>query len=521
LVELNDRRTRQRLLESALGLLAKRGLAGNLLRDAASAAGCPPERASIFFKRDEDLVFALYARLAADFESVVTELPDAGVADRFRAAMARKLDLVGPHRSAFASLVAVALDPRHRLGVLSDQTEIIRDRVRSVFDVAAGGDRARGRALYAAHLAILLLWTQDNSPGAEATRRALDLAGDLLDASDSMAAKLFARGAASRLDAVLAPLVEPEPDPAATKTAEKILRLLFRHRRLQDDAGACAKDPCSACLAIHLPHVRRFVRAKEPIHAVLPAFPAKSPSPRKTLGSRPDLAEEVSLAFLQSVCDAVRDIYPPGMRLTICSDGRVFGDLVGVADDDVTCYGRELAALIRERGARSLDVFRMEDLFEGDDFPAMRARLAKHYAEAVEAIEERTRQHESHRRLFNGIQRFLFEDRLGLDGGKSRTKLRSEARDDAYRVIQRSNAWGRLVTECFPGALRLSIHPQPPHSEKIGILLAEADDVWLTPWHAVALRSGKKVRLVHREEAERLGARLVERDGRPSHFEMP
>lgn len=520
-MELDDRRTRQRLLESALALLAERGLAGDLLRDAAATAGCTPERASIFFKRDEDLVFALYARLAADFESVVTELPDAGVAERFRAAMARKLDLVAPHRSAFASLVAVALDPRHRLGVLGDQTEIIRDRVRSVFDVAARGDRVRGRALYAAHLALLLLWTQDPSPGAEATRRALDLAGDLLAASDSLPARLLTRGAASRLDAILAPLVEPEPDPAATKTAEKILRLLFRSRRLQEEAGTCAKDPCASCLAIHLPHVRRFVRAKEPVHAVLPAFPAKSPSPRKTLGPRPDLAEECSLGFLQGVCDAVREIYPPGLRITLCSDGRVFGDLVGVGDDDVTRYGREIAALIRERGLRSLDAFRMEDLFEGDDFPAMRARLAEHYAEPIEAIEERTRLHDSHRRLFNGIQRFLFEDRQGLPGGKSRTKLRNEAGEAAYRVIQRSNAWGRLVTECFPGALRLSIHPQPPHSEKIGILLADADDAWLTPWHAVALRSGKKVRLVHREEAERLGARLVERDGRPSHFEMP
>ena len=70
-------------------------------------------------------------------------------------------------------------------------------------------------------------------------------------------------------------------------------------------------------------------------------------------------------------------------------------------------------------------------------------------------------------------------------------------------------------------ALRFSIHPQPAHSDKIGILLADAEDAWLTPWHAVAVRSKGKIRLMHREQAERLGARLVERDGRPSHFELP
>jgi pyoverdine/dityrosine biosynthesis protein Dit1 len=520
-VDLVARRTRQRLLEAAVVLLKRRGLSGELIKDAAAAAGCPLDRALIFFRRDEDLVFALYARLASEFDSCVTELPDGSVADRFRAAMARKLQLVEPHREAFASLLAVALDPRHRLGVLGDHTEIIRDRVKGVFAVVARGDRARARALYAAHLALLLLWTQDPSPGAEATRRALDLAGDLIEAADSLPAKLLGRGIQSRVDAIVGPLVEPKPDVAATKLAERILRNLFRHRRLQEDAGDCAKDPCPSCLALHLPLVRRFVRAEEPVHVVLPAFPAKSPSPRKTLGPRPDLAEEVSLGFLQSVCDEVRAIYPPGLRVTICSDGRVFGDLVGVKDDDITRYGREIAELIRGLAARSLDTFNMEDLFEGGDFPAMRRHLVDHYAEPVEAIEERTRLHESHRRLFNGIQRFLFEDRVGLDAGKSRTRVRNESRDDAYRVIQRSNAWSRLITECFPAALRFSIHPQPAHSDKIGILLADAADAWLTPWHAVAVRSKGKVRLMHREEAERLGARLVERDGRPSHFELP
>ena len=36
------------------------------------------------------------------------------------------------------------------------------------------------------------------------------------------------------------------------------------------------------------------------------------------------------------------DQYPPGARITICSDGRVFSDLVGVCDKDVTNYGIEI-----------------------------------------------------------------------------------------------------------------------------------------------------------------------------------
>jgi len=126
---------------------------------------------------------------------------------------------------------------------------------------------------------------------------------------------------------------------------------------------------------------------------------------------------------------------------------------------------------------------------------------------------------ERHRALFNGVHRFLFEDRLVIEPGKSRNRLRNECRDRALRVIQRSEAWGRLIQECFPTALRLSIHPQPPHSDKIGILLGDAEDPWLTPWHGVALKTEAGFKLVRRHEAEALGARVARREGRASHYE--
>ena len=122
--------------------------------------------------------------------------------------------------------------------------------------------------------------------------------------------------------------------------------------------------------------------------------------------------------------------------------------------------------------------------------------------------------------LFNGIQRFLFEDRVAIETGKSRTQVRNECKARTYLVIQRSDAWGRLLSDCFPAALRLSIHPQVPHSEKIGILLGEAEDTWLTPWHGVAVRNEGNFRLMRRHEAEALGARVVEHAGRPSYYQI-
>jgi pyoverdine/dityrosine biosynthesis protein Dit1 len=335
---------------------------------------------------------------------------------------------------------------------------------------------------------------------------------------------MMATGTASRrvrqgaLEAPPPAVRGPEPDAAQTEVSERILRTLFRHRRLQPGAGACATDPCPKCLAPHLPAVRRFVAAGEAVHFILPAFPAKSPNPRKVLGRLPDMAEELALRFLEGVCREIREVYAPGARVTICSDGRVFSDLVGVGEEDVTEYGRAVGAVLERAGASSLDIFNLEDLYDGADPDLMRAQLWARYAEPLDVIEARARVYEHRRALFNGIHRFLFEDRLALEPGKSRNRVRVECKGRAFRVIQRSEAWGRLIRECFPSALRLSIHPQPPHSDKIGVLLGDAADAWLTPWHGVALRGPGGFRLVRRHEAEALGARLVERGGRPSHF---
>jgi pyoverdine/dityrosine biosynthesis protein Dit1/AcrR family transcriptional regulator len=542
--DLASTRTRQRVLEAAVALLARgHGIPDDLLGQAAAEAACSPERARIYFRRDEDLVLALYARLAADLEARAPELPEGSVGERFHAAMEAKLTLLAPYRKALTSLLASLLDPRHELSALGEQTEIIRRRVMGVFSTVVLGatDRPSGatadlaptlvRLLYAAHLAVVLLWTQDRTEDTHAARTALGWARDLLSLLGPACSAPGIEASAARLDSVLGALVEPPPDASATTLAEAILRCLFRHRRLLPGStcgallppteGGGSRGPCGQCFALHLPQVRRFVTAGAPVHFVLPAFPAKSSSPRKVLGRLPDKAEELALAFLENVCVQIRELYPPGARITICSDGRVFGDLVGVTDEAVTDYGRGIETLLAKLEARSLDLFHMEDLFETTDFARMRHQLCAHYAEPLERIEQRTQDYPRHRALFNGIHRFLFEERVDADGAGSRTQVREACKELAYRVIQRSDAWGRLVAECFPTSVRLSIHPQDPHSEKIGILLGEAEDAWMTPWHGVALRRGARFTFMKRCDAMALpGARVVFEDGRPSFIEV-
>ncbi|HLK04575.1 MAG TPA: isocyanide synthase family protein, partial [Candidatus Acidoferrum sp.] len=435
---------------------------------------------------------------------------------------------------AFAGLFSKMLNPQANIGVLSRQTELVRLRARAAFAIAvrAADDAPRDdsatqliQGLYAAHLALLLLWSQDRSPESKSTHAALNLFTKLLS---QIRRARWLPGSGGLLDSIgeiCGPLVDPPADLAHTRKATEILRLVFRHRRLLPNVEKCkaaGKDGvCDLCLEPHLPLVRRFLGANIPVHFVLPAFPAKSPNPEKVLGRFPDMAEELSLRFLNNLCAQVSSIYPPGARITICSDGLVFSDLVTVADSDVIDYGRRISQFIAQLNLQNLDTFHLQDLYDGVAGPnQMRESLCMHYAETRDAIRTRLHSNENQQALFNGIQRFLFEDRVAIEKDKSRSRIRNECKDRTYELIRRSDAWGRLVADCFPASLRFSIHPQPAHSEKIGILLGESRDVWLTPWHAVALKEKDRFVFVKRREALDLGASVVEKNSQPYYMEL-
>lgn len=63
-----------------------------------------------------------------------------------------------------------------------------------------------------------------------------------------------------------------------------------------------------------------------PIRMVLPAFPCKSTSPDKVLGTSPDKGEELSLRRIHMFIQETKKIYPPGVEFSIVSDGHVFSD---------------------------------------------------------------------------------------------------------------------------------------------------------------------------------------------------
>ncbi|MFL5783935.1 MAG: L-tyrosine/L-tryptophan isonitrile synthase family protein [Bacteriovoracaceae bacterium] len=249
---------------------------------------------------------------------------------------------------------------------------------------------------------------------------------------------------------------------------------------------------------------------------ILPAFPAKSPSPLKTSGVLPDLGEVLALQNLNNMCSEISAYYAPGAEVIICSDGRVFSDVVGVSDELITAYAEGIDEIIRDFGLSHLRTFAMDELLpelKGDE---LRTVLLRNFSMSIEAVREKARINPA---LFNGLHKFMVEDQLPLST-LSKNQLTKLMKERTYELMRRSDAWSALLEEKFGDVLRLSIHPYPLANEKFGVKLVTCSEKWATPWHNVTVRTERGFELMHKSRALELGAVEKKLGGKYVFFEL-
>ena len=290
---------------------------------------------------------------------------------------------------------------------------------------------------------------------------------------------------------------------------DTLFKLLMDKRRISLEAEkTCSGLLCTACSAHHKSKIQLALAEQRPLSLILPAFPAKSANRKKTLSEKPDRGEILGLIHLNELCQNMQQHHNHGIKLIICSDGRVFNDLVLVNDAGVDTYQQGIKQIITEHQLTHLTTFSLDEVYPCHNYQSMRELLMIEYSQTLESLKQQIKENPDQLYQFNGIHRFIIEDRLYLQPEHSKNKIRQQAKEISYEVIRRSNAWSRLLENYFPKAVRLSIHPQPCGSEKMGIHLLPSTNRWGTPWHNVLLKSSQGWQLIKREEAERLGAQL-------------
>jgi pyoverdine/dityrosine biosynthesis protein Dit1 len=244
----------------------------------------------------------------------------------------------------------------------------------------------------------------------------------------------------------------------------------------------------------------------QPLVFLLPAFPAKSPSPLKTSGELPDLGEVLALQGLQKLCEQISALYKPGAKVIICSDGRVFSDVVNVCDESINKYQQGIQDIITEFQLNHLETFALDDLYPNLTEDELRERLFVQFAKSISEVKDLIKTRDDYQKLFNGLHRFLLEDMLSLNQSSSKNQISKNAKESTYELMRRSDAWSELLNHYFKDDLRLSIHPYHLGHEKFGIKLVSSSSKWATPWHNVTVKIKDRFELMHLHEALKLQA---------------
>lgn len=109
-------------------------------------------------------------------------------------------------------------------------------------------------------------------------------------------------------------------DRPSAQVATRILDIIQRYGH-----NATSREEAWPGKTKFMPLVEAYVSKHEPVQMVLPAFPFKSPNRKdKTLGSLPDLGEELALMHLNGLCESITEVYEHGAKVVITSDGLVY-----------------------------------------------------------------------------------------------------------------------------------------------------------------------------------------------------
>ncbi|KAE8370671.1 Pyoverdine/dityrosine biosynthesis protein-domain-containing protein [Aspergillus caelatus] len=294
-------------------------------------------------------------------------------------------------------------------------------------------------------------------------------------------------------------------------TVERIVDLFDKELRyrVQNDQWAAEGRKYFAA------KVRFFVNHNSTLQLCLPAFPCKSSNQEKVVGVLPDRGEEIALRRLHTFAHKIEQLYPPGARILIISDGHVFSDCIGVDDETVDEYGEHLKVLNRaislsmgEKTERVqfqslVDLFNLTSLSPltspnavgmlnlpelphylttslGDLAELCRRILVAGCQPSEDSLRTQIESgDESTLALYRGFSRFMLQDldRHPLTQSLSRSQRKKLATRVSFEMILRNQAYSNLIELMFPDRLRLSIHAHNNSGPKFGIRLFDSATV--------------------------------------------
>jgi AcrR family transcriptional regulator len=176
-------KTRALLFRVALDLFRRKGFDAATMRDIAAEAQLAPGAAYYYFPGKDAIVMDYYNQTVEEHERRVRAgLPQATtLRERLTLIMQTKLDLLHEDRPLLQGLFRFAGNPGHPLSVFDPRTRAQREKSIALFRTVVEPDelpedlrQLLPPALWALHMAIILYFVHDDSPGQERSRRLVD-----------------------------------------------------------------------------------------------------------------------------------------------------------------------------------------------------------------------------------------------------------------------------------------------------------------------------------------------------------
>ena len=361
-------------------------------------------------------------------------------------------------------------------------------------------------------------------------------------------------------------------------TANKILNIIFDYALNKFDDYV---EQFAAGRPKFLSVIDNFVTVGSQIEMCLPAFPFKSANKiDKVFGILPDKAEELALERLNSMCQRIGDLYQPGARLTIISDGLVYNgssnqpfgfepyanrvylaDLLGIPDSDTWAYGEALRDMAVQKGFNYIKFSRLKDLVsfslpeQLDEITYVanatnfRRFLFNNFGNDNIDIDHEIATNPDTQMTYLGYRRFLESDLrhiFPLGKGRSNHRYKNDVKYLAKQMLIRGyvcifhlflqayartaciivrlikppkQAFAGAVRFAFPKHLRLSIH-KSTGEHKVSMSLLNTKTGFTTPWHcSVALMAdGEWISATMSDFKKDTRLEIIHENGRPSYF---
>jgi len=281
-------------------------------------------------------------------------------------------------------------------------------------------------------------------------------------------------------------------------------------------------DDCYSCggRAVLISKVNYYVSNNKPLVLVLPSFPFKSQNRDNTLGDLPDMGEYIALEVLNSLCNNIRKIYKPGVDFVLASDGRLYSDLVGVTDNTVNAYREELLRMNKDICKDScLRWFSLDEGIKQEEALDVREILEREYSDGMEIVMEEVKRDKDYLRLYIGFKNFALSEIQVQNLDCSKREMVRKAKSIAKKMMVRNFANARLLNECFPNMIRLSVKHHDTRKGLFAVNLLRTHTDIGTPWlNSVVKKKSCEYLYVKAKEARELGYAEIRKENRGYMF---